>query len=352
MIENSKVLVTGGAGFIGSNLVDRLLAQNNQVVCLDNFSTGKLENLEKALNNPEFILIEGDIRNYDDCRKAVAGCTCVLHQAALGSVPRSIADPVTSADVNIGGFVKMMFAAKDEGVGRFVYASSSSVYGDHSGLPKVEHQIGKALSPYAVTKYADELLAANFSAMYGIETVGLRYFNVFGPRQDPSGAYAAVVPKFINSIINHENLQVFGDGTFSRDFTYIENVLQAIQLAASAPSSMINERQQTYYKRSQELCVPGVSDTIAEVFNTAVGQYTTIAELADTLKQILARFDHTLAHVDVTYRPARPGDVPHSMASCEKSQAILGYRPTHTISQGLEETCKWYWQRAYLNVRQ
>jgi len=199
IIENKKILVTGGAGFIGSNLVDRLLKQNNTIICLDNFSTGKRKNLEQALKNPAFTLIEGDIRNYEDCIKAVQGCDVVLHQAALGSVPRSILDPMSTTDVNIGGFVKMLHAAKEAGVKRFVYAASSSTYGDHPGLPKVEHKIGNALSPYAITKYVDELYAKNFSDIYGIETIGLRYFNVFGCRQDPNGAYAAVIPKFVSS---------------------------------------------------------------------------------------------------------------------------------------------------------
>jgi len=246
IITNKKVLVTGGAGFIGSNLVDRLLQQDNEVVCLDNLATGKRENLTEALKHPAFTFIEGDIRNYEDCRRAVAGCDYVLHQAALGSVPRSIADPMTTTDVNIGGFVKMLHAAKEAGVKRFVYAASSSTYGDHPALPKVEHQIGNALSPYAITKYVDELFAKNFSDIYGIETIGLRYFNVFGRRQDPNGAYAAVIPLFVKQFINHESPRINGDGSYSRDFTYIENVLQANQLAAITPTEVIRERAKQY----------------------------------------------------------------------------------------------------------
>lgn len=243
IIQNSKILVTGGAGFIGSNLVDRLLEQNNRVVCLDNFSTGKRENLELALKNPNFTLIEGDIRNYLDCQKTVKDCDYVLHQAALGSVPRSIADPITSTDVNIGGFVKMLFAAKEAGVKRFVYAASSSTYGDHAGLPKVEHIIGNALSPYAITKYVDELFAKNFSDIYGIETIGLRYFNVFGRRQDPNGAYAAVIPLWVKAFMNHQSPTINGDGSYSRDFTYIENVIQANQLAANIPTETLKKEK-------------------------------------------------------------------------------------------------------------
>jgi UDP-N-acetylglucosamine 4-epimerase len=224
-MTNTKILVTGGAGFIGSNLCEALLNQGNEVVCLDNFSTGFRKNIEPFLTNKNFTLIEGDIRNYDDCQNAVKGCDYVLHQAALGSVPRSIKDPMTSTDVNIGGFVKMLFAAKEEGLKRFVYAASSSTYGDHPDLPKVEDVIGNPLSPYAITKYADELFAKNFSHIYGIETVGLRYFNVFGRRQDPNGAYAAVIPKFVIALMKHEAPVINGDGSYSRDFTYIDNVI-------------------------------------------------------------------------------------------------------------------------------
>jgi UDP-N-acetylglucosamine 4-epimerase len=348
MIENTKVLVTGGAGFIGSNLVDRLLGQNNVVVCLDNFSTGKRENLKLALKHPAFTLIEGDIRNYDDCLKAVAGCTYVLHQAALGSVPRSIADPVTSTDVNIGGFVKMMHASKEIGVKRFVYAASSSAYGDHADLPKVEHKTGNALSPYAITKFVNELFAKNFSSIYGIETIGLRYFNVFGRRQDPNGAYAAVIPKFVNALINHESPQINGDGSYSRDFTYIENVLQANQLAAVTATDEIRGKQKSYYNHLKEVVGLNGSGTIAEVFNVAYGKRTSLNELAQILKINLAKFDPQIEGVGFEYGFLREGDIPHSLASCKKAHEILGYDPTYSVTRGLEETCEWYW-KAYKN---
>ena len=225
-LQNSSILVTGGAGFIGSNMIEVLLQQDNEVVCLDNFSTGKRENLTPFLNDKNFTFIEGDIRNLDDCLKAVEGVEIVLHQAALGSVPRSIEDPVLTNSVNIDGFLNMLVASKDEGIERFVYAASSSTYGDHPDLPKVEAKIGKPLSPYAVTKYVNELYADVFYKTYGLETIGLRYFNVFGRRQDPDGAYAAVIPKFVKALINGESLVINGDGLTSRDFTYIDNVIQ------------------------------------------------------------------------------------------------------------------------------
>ena len=233
-ISRRKVLVTGGAGFIGSNLIASLLDSDNHVVCLDNFSTGKRENIKEFLANPDFRFIEGDIRNYDDCLLAADGTEIVFHQAALGSVPRSLKDPVTSTDVNVGGFVRMLKASIDAGVKRFIYAASSSTYGDHEGLPKVEDFIGKPLSPYGVTKYADELFAGVFAQSYGIEVIGLRYFNVFGPKQDPEGAYAAVIPKFILQLLNGERPVINGDGTISRDFTYVDNVVYANHLAALA----------------------------------------------------------------------------------------------------------------------
>jgi len=247
-IQNMNVLVTGGAGFIGSNLIEHLLNNNNRVVCLDNFSTGKSENIRHYKKNKNFILIRGDIRQYDDCMMACKGIEIVFHQAALGSVPRSINDPLTTNNVNIGGFVNMLFAACNSGVRRFVYAASSSTYGDHSGLPKVEDKIGKPLSPYAITKYVNELYAENFASIYGIEVLGLRYFNVFGRRQDPDSTYAAVIPRFVKSLIKNESPVIYGDGTHSRDFTYIENVIEANILAAStvnpkAINKVYNERE-------------------------------------------------------------------------------------------------------------
>jgi len=343
-IINSKVLVTGGAGFIGSNLVDRLLEQNNKVICLDNFSTGKRENLELALQHPSFTLIEGDIRNYEDCQKAVEGCDYVLHQAALGSVPRSIADPMTSTDVNIGGFVKMLHAAKEAGVKRFVYAASSSTYGDHPGMPKVEHKIGNALSPYAITKYVDELFAKNFSDIYGIETIGLRYFNVFGRRQDPNGAYAAVIPLFVKKLMNHESPQINGDGSYSRDFTYIENVIQANQLAAITPTDIIRKRKLEYYKKQKLTSHISHLTSISEIFNIAYGERTSLNQLAQILKDNLSKFDLEIANVIFKYGEARKGDVPHSLASIEKAKMIMKYQPEYSVKKGLEDACDWYWE--------
>jgi len=327
IIKNLKVLVTGGAGFIGSNLCETLLQQNNKVVCLDNFMTGHRHNIDAFLNHPNFILIEGDIRNYEDCRNAVKGCDYVLHQAALGSVPRSIEDPMTSTDVNIGGFVKMLFAAKEEGVKRFVYAASSSTYGDSTNMPKVEHIIGNPLSPYAITKYADEIIAKNFTDTYGIETIGLRYFNVFGKRQDPNGAYAAVIPLFVKKLINHESPMINGDGTFSRDFTYIKNVIQANQLAALV----------SYNK------IQSITEDSASVFNIAYGERTDLNELCDILKKNLSEFDQDIAKVEIIHGAQRIGDIPHSLASIKKSKQTLDYMPKFSISQGLEEACEWYW---------
>jgi UDP-N-acetylglucosamine 4-epimerase len=341
-VTNSKVLVTGGAGFIGSNLCEVLLKQNNEVICLDNFSTGHRHNIESFLSNPNFILIEGDIRNYEDCQKAVSGVNIILHQAAIGSVPRSIMDPITSTDVNIGGFVKMLFAAKEEGVKRFVYAASSSIYGDNIELPKVEYKIGNALSPYGITKYVDELYAKNFSELYGIETIGLRYFNVFGRRQDPKGAYAAVIPKFVMALMKYESPLINGDGTFSRDFTYIDNVIQANQLAAITPSSVIKERAQAY-----SLSLGNAEDiqskTISEIFNVAYGERTNLNELVNILKRNLSKFDAIIPDVNVLYGPNRAGDIPHSLASIEKGKALLKYKPEFSVDKGLSEAVKWYW---------
>ena len=327
-IKNSKVLVTGGAGFIGSNLCEALLEQGNKVVCLDNFMTGHRHNIEPFLSNPDFTLIEGDIRNYEDCEKAVKGADYVLHQAALGSVPRSIKDPMTSTDVNIGGFVKMLFAAKEERVKRFVFAASSSTYGDSTNMPKVEHIIGNPLSPYAITKYADEIIANNFTDIYGIETIGLRYFNVFGRRQDPNGAYAAVIPKFVMQLMVHENPVINGDGSYSRDFTYIDNVIQANQLAAIVSYDKIQKVQE----KSQN------------VFNVAFGECTDLNELFSVLRENLSEYDPEISKVNVIHGENRIGDIPHSLANIEKGRSILGYNPKFDIRKGLEEACKWYWE--------
>ncbi len=326
-ITNSKVLVTGGAGFIGSNLCEVLLDQGNQVVCLDNFMTGHRKNIEPFLLRNNFTLIEGDIRNFEDCQNAVYGCDYVLHQAALGSVPRSIKDPMTATDVNVGGFVKMLFAAKEAKVKRFVYAASSSTYGDHPDLPKVEDKIGNPLSPYAITKFANELYAKNFSDIYGIETIGLRYFNVFGRRQDPNGAYAAVIPKFVMQLMRHESPIVNGDGLFSRDFTYIDNVLQANQLAAIKPT--------------EEMYTDNTSN---QVFNVAFGERTNLNELVEILKENLSTYDTKIKDLQIQHGPNRAGDIPHSLASIEKARKYMDYNPIFSVKDGLKEACGWYWE--------
>jgi UDP-N-acetylglucosamine 4-epimerase len=321
LLRDSRVLVTGGAGFIGSNLVESLLRSGNYVVCLDNFSTGKRENLVDFIGNPNFKLIEGDIRNYDDCKAAVKDIDIVFHEAALGSVPRSIVDPISSTDVNIGGFVKILFAAKESGVKRFIYAASSSTYGDHTDLPKVEDKIGSPLSPYAITKYVDELFAGNFSATYGINVIGLRYFNVFGRRQDPDGAYAAVIPRFVKMLMKHEVPIINGDGTVSRDFTYIDNVIQVNHLAA------INEER----------------EALNQVYNVAHGERTSLNQLFKTIRSIAGEFDKEILKIEPVYGPVRSGDIPHSLASIEKAKRLLGYSPVLNVKEGLAEALKWYW---------
>lgn len=317
----SKVLITGGAGFIGSNLTEHFLNQGHQVVVLDNFATGHRHNIAQHEGNPNFELIEGDIRNTADCEKAVQGVDYVLHQAALGSVPRSIKDPQTSNEVNVSGFLNMLVAARDAGVKRFIYAASSSTYGDSENLPKVEDVIGKPLSPYAITKYVNELYAEIFSKTYGLETIGLRYFNVFGRRQDPNGAYAAVIPLFVKKFMNHESPVINGAGDYSRDFTYIDNVIQ------------MNERAM----------LTDNPDAINTVYNTAVGDRTTLNELVGYLKEFLTGYDAEIAKVEVIHGPNRQGDIPHSLASVDKARQLLGYEPTHVIREGLQEAVKWYW---------
>jgi Nucleoside-diphosphate-sugar epimerases len=317
-----NILVTGGAGFIGSNLCEELLRQGNRVTCLDNFSTGKHDNIASFLENPKFTLIEGDIRNYEDCQRAVKGVDLVFHEAALGSVPRSINDPIISTDVNIGGFVKMLFAAKEEGVKRFIYAASSSTYGDHPALPKVEENIGKPLSPYAITKYVNELYAENFSKLYGIETIGLRYFNVFGKRQDPDGAYAAVIPKFAKMLIEHQQPVINGDGNHSRDFTHIENVVLMNLLAATTQNQK----------------------AVNQVFNTACGERNTLNQLVTYLKEFLSEFDPAIESIVPVFGKEREGDVLHSLASIEKAKNYLGYTPACLFKEGLRRSASWYFQ--------
>jgi UDP-N-acetylglucosamine 4-epimerase len=319
-IQNSRVLVTGGAGFIGSNLIEALLQQDNDVVCLDNFFTGHRKNIEPFLGNPRFKLIEGDIRDLETCHKACSGIDYVLHQAAVGSVPRSIADPILSADINELGFLKMLVAARDAEVKRFVYAASSSTYGDSEKLPKVEDEIGKPLSPYAITKYVNELYAENFGRLYGMETIGLRYFNVFGRRQDPNGAYAAVIPKFCMQLMAHESPVLNGDGTYSRDFTYVDNVVQVNQLAA------VTENR----------------EAVNQVYNVACGGRVDLNEMTRVLKEELAKFDPAIEAVEVIHGPERIGDIPHSQADVSKARNLLGYDPSHQFSDGIREAAEWY----------
>ncbi|WP_396211736.1 SDR family oxidoreductase [Flavobacterium sp.] len=316
------LLVTGGAGFIGSNLCEYFLEKGNKVICLDNFSTGHKHNIAHLLENPNFTLIEGDIRNSEDCNKATFGVDYVLHEAALGSVPRSINDPITSNDVNVSGFLNMLVAARDAKVKRFIYAASSSTYGDSESLPKVENVIGKPLSPYAITKYVNELYAEIFSKTYGLETIGLRYFNVFGRKQDPNGAYAAVIPKFVMQLMNHESPIINGDGNYSRDFTYIDNVIQMNELA-------INTTNQ---------------EAINTVYNTAYGDRNTLNDLVAYLKEYLAAYDSKIANVEVIHGSNRVGDIPHSLASIDKAKKLLGYDPKYSMNEGLKEAVKWYWE--------
>ena len=323
MNSKTKILITGGAGFIGSNLCEYFLSTNKHlVVCLDNLSTGHLKNIEQHFTNPNFEFIEGDIRNLETCKKAILGCQYVLHEAALGSVPRSINDPITTNDVNINGFLNMLVAARDEKVDKFVYAASSSTYGDSEVLPKVEDKIGKPLSPYAITKYVNELYADIFSKTYGLKTIGLRYFNVFGRRQDPNGAYAAVIPKFVIQLMNYDSPVINGDGNFSRDFTYIDNVIQMNELAMLSNNI----------------------ESINTVYNTAFGDRTTLNQLIGNLKDILSKYDSKINSVEIIYGPNRQGDIPHSLASIEKANRLLNYEPKYNLYKGLEEAIKWYWE--------
>ena len=317
----AKILITGGAGFIGSNLCEFFLAKDHEVICLDNFSTGHRHNISSLFENEKFHLIEGDIRDLNTCNEVVKGVDYVLHQAALGSVPRSINDPITSNDVNVSGFLNMLVASRDAGVKRFVYAASSSTYGDSENLPKVEDKIGKPLSPYAITKYVNELYADIFSKTYGLECIGLRYFNVFGRKQDPNGAYAAVIPKFVMQLMQHESPLINGTGDFSRDFTYIDNVIQMNELAMLTTNI----------------------EAINTVYNTAVGDRTTLNQLVSYLKEFLAEKDSKIAKIEITHGPNRKGDIPHSLASIDKAQKLLGYEPSHKIREGLKEAVQWYW---------
>ena len=319
--SNNNVLVTGGAGFIGSNLCEELLRLGNKVVCLDNFATGKIENIEQFLKNTNFTLFKGDIRNLEDCTKATKNVDYVLHQAALGSVPRSIKDPATSNEVNVSGFLNMLIASRDCGVKRFIYAASSSTYGDSESIPKVENVIGKPLSPYAITKYVNELYADVFSKVYDLECIGLRYFNVFGRKQNPNGAYAAVIPKFVSQLMQGESPLINGDGNYSRDFTYIDNVIQANLLSLSTTNK----------------------EAINTVYNVACGDRNTLNDLVGCLKEYLSEFDAKISNIEAIYGPNRPGDIPHSHASVAKAKKLLGYNPEYGLQKGLKEAVKWYW---------
>lgn len=320
---STKVLVTGGAGFIGSNLCEHLLENGYRVRCLDNFATGHMHNLIPLIERyPEsFELQVGDIRNIEDCRKAVDGVEYVFHEAALGSVPRSIKDPATTNAVNIGGFLNMIIASREVGVRRFIFAASSSTYGDSKSLPKVEDVIGKPLSPYAITKYVDELYADVFARTYGdFEYIGLRYFNVFGRRQDPNGAYAAVIPLFVKKFLNHEAPNINGDGLYSRDFTYIDNVIQMNMLAMTTTNP----------------------EAVNQIYNTAYGERTTLNQLVDYLREFLGEADAAIRDIEPTHGPNRAGDIPHSLASIDKARRLLGYAPEFDMRRGLREACAWY----------
>lgn len=321
-ISNSRVLITGGAGFIGSALCHDLVDRGNKVVCLDNFSTGKRKNIEDLEKSSSFRLIEGDIRDIGTCRRAVEGIDVVLHQAALASVPRSIADPATTNDVNITGFLNMIIASRDAGIKRFVFASSSSIYGDSQEMPSKEENTGKVLSPYAVTKLADEEYARIFSNNFGIETIGLRYFNVFGRCQDPEGPYAAVIPLFTIQYKNKVAPVINGDGSYSRDFTYIDNVVLANNLAATT----VNR------------------EALNTVYNVACGEAVTLNQLATELRSSLTRFDSSIATVEPVHGAERAGDIPHSMASIDKARRLLGYEPLVLFKEGLERAAEWYFE--------
>jgi len=319
-------LITGIAGFIGSNLLETLLGLNQNVVGLDNFSTGKQHNLDLVKQSVtteqwgRLRMITGDIRSLEDCRNACADADYVLHQAALGSVPRSLEDPLLTNENNINGFLNMLVAARDAGVGRFVYAASSSTYGDHPGLPKVEETIGNPLSPYAVTKYVNELYADVFARCYGFRTIGLRYFNIFGPRQDPEGAYAAVIPLWVASLLQGKPVYINGTGETSRDFCFIDNAVQANLLAATTDND----------------------EALNQVYNVAVGDQTTLNQLFEEIKNRLVNYKPDLDKVAPHYRDFRPGDVLHSLADTSKAERLLGYAPTHRIGEGLEEAMRWY----------
>lgn len=334
-LEKSKILITGGAGFIGSNLVEHFLNQNNEVVCLDNLSTGYLKNIEPFFCDKNFTFLEGDIRDLGICKKAVKGCEFVFHEAALGSVPRSIKDPATTNAVNIDGFLNMLIASRDENVKRFIYASSSSVYGDSKELPKVEEKIGNPLSPYAITKLVNEQYARVFSELYGMETIGLRYFNVFGKRQDPNGVYAAVIPLWIKKILNNERPVINGDGSYSRDFTYINNVIHANEMAAIFETT-------NYFSAIEDYFGVYNSKSVYEVFNVAFGQNTNLNSLFKCIVENLIFNSEENVQFKPIYGPNRQGDIQHSLASINKISRVINYNPKYDFNGGIIETCNWF----------
>lgn len=318
----TKVLVTGGAGFIGSNLCEKLLNEGFLVVCLDDLSTGHLRNISTFIENPKFQFIRGDIRDFYTCKDAVKGCRYVFHHAALGSVPRSIDNPLNTNSVNIDGFLNMIEASKQEGVHRFIFAASSSTYGDSKDLPKIEDKIGKPLSPYAVTKLVNELYADVYQKTYGLEFIGLRYFNVYGKNQDPDGAYAAVIPKFVKQFIQKDSPVINGDGSFSRDFTHIDNVVEANILAMKTANPL----------------------SVNQVYNVACGESTSLKSLAEMIRKILAEKDIGISDISISYGLQRVGDIPHSLASIDKIKNLLSYKPSVLIEAGLIKSINWYWE--------
>ncbi len=351
-----KILITGGAGFIGSNLVSHFLGEGHQVVCLDNLSTGFERNIIEHMGNPLFTFIKGDIRDLETCKEAVLGCNYVSHQAALGSVPRSIENPLMTNSVNVSGFLNMLEASKNSGVERFVYAASSSTYGDSKKLPKIEEEIGRPLSPYAVTKYVNELYADVFAKTYGMQCIGLRYFNVFGRRQDPDGAYAAVIPLWVKQLLNHERPTINGDGSYSRDFTYIENVIQANEKALFVPTGEIVINQKGYYNVELDQHKFLIQDPspieptnhkvnfLSEIFNIAYGGNISLLELYRELQTALSKHDPAIASIEPKIGPHRPGDIPHSQASILKAKTILNYDPLFDAKEGFGLASEWYYE--------
>jgi UDP-N-acetylglucosamine/UDP-N-acetylgalactosamine 4-epimerase len=338
-----KILITGGAGFIGSNLIDHFLQLGHKVVCLDNLSTGFEHNIEHHYDNNNFTFINGDIRDLESCKQAVKGCDYVSHQAALGSVPRSINDPITTNEVNISGFLNMLIASRNEGVKRFVYAASSSTYGDSKKLPKVEHEIGKPLSPYAITKYVNELYADIFAKIHGMQCIGLRYFNVFGKRQDPNGAYAAVIPLWVKQLINHESPLINGDGDYSRDFTYIDNVVQANENSLFTSKDRFIKGQVKYYGEKNHIMLND-KPVFSEVFNIAFGSQLNLKTLFSNLKNNLKHYDSNISLIEPNYGPCREGDIPHSVATIKKANTIIDYRPIYDAKKGFEMAVEWYFE--------